>query len=359
MPLFRRRQVLAASSLLAMPAIRRAGAQGKKRISFTLPWVAEGSNLVAYVAKGKGYWDEAGLDVQISRGYGSVGAAQAIGAGRFDFGLAAASAGIQQTASGLPVIAIACSGYDATMGICVLKDGPIQKPQDLAEKTLGSAPASGEYPYLPAYFRQIGIDPNSVKIQATDPNVRTRILIDKQVPAVSGFAISIAPVTQAAHVPVRFFLFSAAGLKQYNNMLLTTPAWLKKDPETCKAIADGLARANRDVLLDPEGAVDLFMRQVPEMALEKNGREVVKVGLGIYQWNMIQPPAIQHGIGYSAPDDYESMIDAVMRYAVGHDANRPSVDQVMTNQFSGHVTLTAAEWNSAGAKAATYRELLS
>src|SRR5581483_2896145 len=79
-------------------------AQTKKTVKFTLPWVAEGSNLIAFVAKGTGLWDKHGIEVEIARGFGSVAAAQAIGAGQFEFGLSAAPAGIMQAAKGLPVM---------------------------------------------------------------------------------------------------------------------------------------------------------------------------------------------------------------------------------------------------------------
>jgi len=43
-------------------------AQNKKAIKFTLAWVAEGGSLFTFVAKGMGFWDKYGLDVDIARG---------------------------------------------------------------------------------------------------------------------------------------------------------------------------------------------------------------------------------------------------------------------------------------------------
>jgi hypothetical protein len=44
-----------------------------------LPWVAEGSNLFTFVAKGMGFWEKHGLDVVIARGSGSRGADNGLG----------------------------------------------------------------------------------------------------------------------------------------------------------------------------------------------------------------------------------------------------------------------------------------
>jgi len=245
------------------------------------------------------------------------------------------------------------------MGVGVLGDSPIKSPKDLAGKTLGCTLNSGEYPFLPTFFRNAGIDPDSVKIQGTDPQVRTRVLIEKQVDAISGYAISIAPVVGAQNIPVRFMLFSQAGLKQYNNMLLTTKAMVAKEPDLCRAIAVGLGKANRDVMLDPEGAMKSFFKLVPEVGMTATGRANTKIGTGIYLVNLIDAAAKQHGIGYSAPAEYDSMIDMVMKYAVSEGDKRPAPSDVFTNDFIGDIKLTADEWAKVEALAAPYRQYVS
>src|SRR6266481_3691460 len=148
-----RRRFLGGSGIaaggLALPCL--VFAQNKKAVHFTLPWVAEGSNLFTFVAKGMGFWEQHGLDVAIARGSGSVAAAQAIGEAQFDFGMASPSASILQAVKGLPMMALAACAYDATMGIGVMNDGPIKTPKDLEGRQMASTVISGEYPLLPAF----------------------------------------------------------------------------------------------------------------------------------------------------------------------------------------------------------------
>jgi hypothetical protein len=40
-------------------------------VSFTTSWIPEGPNLFAYVARDRGFWKKAGLDVSVLRGSGS------------------------------------------------------------------------------------------------------------------------------------------------------------------------------------------------------------------------------------------------------------------------------------------------
>ncbi len=355
------RRALLTMAALAAPAIlsRRPRAAPVRKVKLTLPWLAEGSNVYAFVARANGYWADAGLDVEISRGYGSTAAAQAVGAGQFEFGLAAASAGIQQAAKGLPVVAITCAGYDATMSVAVLDGTPYHEPKDLAGKSIGCTVNSGEYIFLPAFAKAAGWDLASTKIVQVDPNVRQRVLMEKQVDAISGFAISIAPVLVANNLKPRFMLYSAQGLKFYNNALLTRPETLKADPKLCAAMAEGINKAIKFCLLQPAEALALFLKQVPETALAAHGADQVRTGLGIFNMTAIGDPAKKSGIGQAEPADYTAMTDLVMKYAADPADKRPDIASLFTNDFVGGVTLTPQEWAAAEANVKEYRNFFT
>jgi ABC-type nitrate/sulfonate/bicarbonate transport system substrate-binding protein len=353
-----RRAILGATAVAA-PVVLSRRVLAARKVRLTLPWVAEGSNVVAFVAKANGYWADAGLDVDISRGFGSVAAAQAVGAGQFEFGMAAASAGIQQAAKGLPTVSIACLGYDATMSVAVLADSPARAPKDLAGKSIGGTVNFGEYPFLPAFAKAAGLDLDTVKLVQVDPNVRQRVLMERQVDAICGFANSIAPVCVANNKPVRFMPYSAYGLKFYNNAVLTRPEQLRSDPGLCEAMAKGLIKAARFCLLQPQDAVGLFLKQVPEAALTANGPKQIRTGLGIFAMSLLGAPARSHGIGRAEAADYADMTELVMRYLGAAGDKAPAADELFTNQFVGDVTLSADEWAKAEAGVKEYRDLFS
>lgn len=345
---------------LALPAVARPGrAQALRPVTLTLPWLAEGSNLFAHVAKARGFFAEAGLDVAISRGFGSVAAAQAVGAGRFDFGIAAPSAALQQMAKGLPMVSLACLGYDATMGIAVPADGPVRSPADLAGRTLAGTITSGEYPFLPAWARRAGLDFAKVRLVQTDPNLRQRLLVERQADAVSGFVISMAPTFGALNFPARYMLFSTAGLPLYSTALLTQPARLQRDREACAGMASGLLRGIREVLLDPEGAMRAFFGAVPEAALAPGAREQVRIGMGIFRRTMIAEPPRLRGLGFTPDAAWDAMTELVMEHVAAAGDARPERAATMTNAFVGGVTLSEAEWARADVASAEFAAILA
>lgn len=355
-PTTRRRLLQAAAAGAASLSLPRlVYAQSLKPVKFTLPWVAEGSNMFTFVAKGMGFWEKHGLDVTIARGSGSVASAQAIGGNQFDFGLSAPPAAILQSVKGLSLMALATCAYDATMGIGVLNDSPIKTPKDLEGKQLGSTVTSGEFPFLPAFADKAGFDYAKVTINQVDNKVRNRLLSERKVDAISGFASSAMPEYVATGVPAHFMLYSEYGIPNYGNTLFTQPERVEKEPELCAAVVAGLMEGLRATLLDPTEAINVFFKQVPELMLAAQAKEQTRVGTGIMTFVSARDTLKSQGMGYIDAKDYEAMTDLVMKYIAKPDDKRPTVDSMMTNKFTGGFKFTEPELATAIKNSAEYR----
>jgi NitT/TauT family transport system substrate-binding protein len=354
---YSRRRVLGAAAALcagvAMP--RLVYAQAKKPVKFTLAWLAEGSNLFAFVARGMGFWDRLGLDVDIARGFGSLAAAQAIGAGRFDFGMGAPLGAILQTVKGVPLVALASCAYDATMGIGVLNEGPIKHPKDLEGRTMASTATSGEYPLLPAFAEKAGFDLSKVKRIQVDNKVRDRLLAEGKVDAISGFASSAMPNYTATGTKAHFLLYSDYGIANTSNAVLTQPARAENEPQLCAALVEGLLQGLKATMLDPDEAMKVFFKQVPEMALAAQARTQIKVGTGIMIYVSVRDTATSKGLGWIDPKNFAAETDLVMKYLAAPGDKRPDLDRMITNRFTGGVKLSAAEWRQVQKSAQGFR----
>ena len=65
------------------------------KVRLTLPWLPIGSYAAFIAARELGFWRSRGLDVEVSRGYGSADASKKVGLGQFDYGDASFSVMIQ------------------------------------------------------------------------------------------------------------------------------------------------------------------------------------------------------------------------------------------------------------------------
>jgi NitT/TauT family transport system substrate-binding protein len=79
----------------------------KKDIKIQLKWLPQAQFMGYYVAKDKGYYDEAGLNVELIPGGGDIGETSAVNSGTVDFGVTWVSNLISANAGGMNLIDIA------------------------------------------------------------------------------------------------------------------------------------------------------------------------------------------------------------------------------------------------------------
>jgi ABC-type nitrate/sulfonate/bicarbonate transport system substrate-binding protein len=337
-----------------MPAI----ADGRT-VKFTLAWLAQGSSLYVYVARAKGMMKARGIDLDISRGFGSVAAAQSIAGGQFGFGIVTAPPLALSVAKGLQLIALATCDYDSTMGVGVLADSPIQKPQDLAGKKIGAVPTSGEFPFFPAYAEKAGFDLGSIELVHVDNKVLERILIEKQVDAIMGFGSSSLPVILSKGVPVRWMLYSSVGMRTYGQTITTQPKTLEAEPALCEAMTQALLEAEAFTLTNPQESLEIFLREVPEMALNSSSREFARIGLGMWHNGIDHPEPREHGLGWSDSATYSELVDLVMQYLASPEMKKPALEALFTNRFVGQVTLARDQWMQVHERVAEFAKYVS
>ena len=91
------------------------------------------------------------------------------------------------------------------MGIAVRPKSPIKEPADLKGKKVGSTLTSGEYPFLPAFLKNVGLTMADIQSISLDSKVRESALIDKQCDAITCFVASALPKIMAAGINPRVF----------------------------------------------------------------------------------------------------------------------------------------------------------
>jgi NitT/TauT family transport system substrate-binding protein len=135
----RRRALCAALAVLLCPVITTwaptARADEKITYLFPAPPILPAFGPIQ-IAKGKGYFAQAGLDVNYAVGRGGVDVAKEVGAGNVPLGGIVADGPIVVRQNGVPVKIVALFGGKGFMQLVVRADSGIQKPADLKGKTI-------------------------------------------------------------------------------------------------------------------------------------------------------------------------------------------------------------------------------
>jgi NitT/TauT family transport system substrate-binding protein len=219
---------------------------GTTKVSYLTSFSTFGRDAYAYVAQEKGFFAEAGLDVTITPGSGTVDVLKLVAGGRADFGIADATGMMITVAQEtLPVVAVAAIHQRTVAAIIGLDGGGLATPADLVGKTIGDPPGSTIKVMFPLYARAAGIDPGTVQFVPSAPPTLPQLLVSGQVDGIGQFVVG-RPLIEAAAQGRKAVVLPYGDLlpELYGNMLVTAK---DSDPELVRrfsgALLEGLAYA--------------------------------------------------------------------------------------------------------------------
>jgi NitT/TauT family transport system substrate-binding protein len=343
----RRRALQGLAGAIAAPAfLRTVNAQGLQKLKFTMSWLPEGTFAYVYVAKMQNFWRDRGLDVDVSRGFGSLASAQALAAGQFDFGMSTVDATVVLATKGVDLRCLAMFDYIPTMGVAVLQSSAIRTPKDLEGKTVGQTVASSDAAFFPAFCAKAGVDFSKVKVVNIDAKIRNQTLVEKRVDAITGIATSIIPAVTSSGSDVRYLLYSDYGLPLYGNInLLARPQTIAAQSDLCHALTDGILAALKYTLLNPDAAQSTFIKAVPELSMSANAVPFVRLGMDIQRFTVAGVPDVKHGgLGWTDISKVTAMAGAVMKFETDMGTIKPNMGEIFSNKFAGKVRFTDTEW---------------
>jgi NitT/TauT family transport system substrate-binding protein len=235
------------------------------KIRFQLDWRFEGPAALFLVAKAKGYFTQEKLDVTIDAGNGSGNAVNRVASGAYEMGFADLAAlmeftGNNPTAPGKPV-AVMMVYNDTPAAVFSLKKAGIKAPADLTGKKLGAPVFDAGRRAWPIFAKANGLDAGRVSWISMDPSLRETMLARGDVDAITGFYFTSLLNLNARGIKdedVAIMLYPNYGVKLYGNAIIAADTLVKQKPEVVKAFLRAFAKAARDVMADPEGAIKVL-----------------------------------------------------------------------------------------------------
>jgi len=274
-----RRALLAGSAALGVVLCAPASAQTLEKVTYLFPAPPV---LPAFgpirLAQGKGYFKEAGLDVEFAVGRGGVDVAKQVGAGNAPLGGIVADGPIMVRGNGVPVKIVAVFGGKGFMQLVVREDSGIEKPADLKGKTITVMSYQDTTFYaLLGLLASAGLTQNDVNIQSVGPTGVWEFVATGKSVGMAGVPDWIPPV-QAAGVKVKviptdeYFPHMAQGIA-------VSDQTIKDKPEMVRKFVKAALRGMKDIMDDPDKEADNFVRFVPEW---KGKEGAVKFALNMY-----------------------------------------------------------------------------
>jgi NitT/TauT family transport system substrate-binding protein len=283
----------------AAVALSTVSAQAADKVTIQLKWVAQAQFAGYFVAKEKGFYKDAGLDVTIKPGGPDVAPPQVIAGGGADVVVDWMPSALASREKGVPLVNISQTFKKSGLELTCRAETGIKKPTDLKGKVTGVWYGGNEYPFL-SWMSKLGFktdgSPAGVKIIKQGFNVDP--LLQKQADCVSTMAYNeYWQVIDGGYKPSQLtvFKYEDEGVATLEDGLwvldknLKDPAFVAKMAKFVKASMKGwdYAKANPDeavkIILagDSTGAKTAkdqkrMMTEVGKLLGEANGKLDVK-----------------------------------------------------------------------------------
>ena len=263
MKTFRRFITGLAAVLVCLPAF------AQEPVGLALDWVVNGTHAGYFVAKDKGYYKDAGLDVTISRGFGSGDTVKRVASKSALIGVADTGAIIASRANDDIPVRIVAMMYDrATLGLIYLAESGIKAPKDIEGRAIGRSASGATVNMFPGFLKVNNIDRSKIREVVVDGATFAPLLLSGKVDAVLEQSINIGKFRRAAESQgkhAKAMSYAQFGLEAYGNALIVHPARLTEKPDLVRKFVAATLKGFAHAFDNPGEAIITIRKTNPEI----------------------------------------------------------------------------------------------
>ena len=262
---------IAVCACLAAGALApRAGAAAEK-LTLLLDWFVNPDHAPIYVALEKGYFKEAGIDLEVVAPADPNDPPKLVAAGKADLAISYQPQLHIQVGEGLPLSRIATLVATPLNTLLVLDDGPIATLADLKGRTIGFSVGGFEDALLRAMLEPHGIRMGDVTLVNVNFSLSPSLLsgqVDAVIGAYRNFELNQMDLEGR---PGRAFYVEEHGVPPYDELIVVARPDRQGDP-LLRRFVDALERGVQFLVNHPEDSWRLFLRGRDELDDELNAR---------------------------------------------------------------------------------------
>lgn len=314
--------LLSACSLSSQPSNKQATQTPLTKIRLPMGYIPNVQYAPFYVAAEKGFFREAGLDVEFDYSFETDGVAL-VGANELQFSLVSGEQVLLARAQGLPVVYVMSWWYDYPVGVVSLKGKEILIPQDLAGHSIGLPGLFGaSYIGLRAMLNAGGLQESDVKLVSIGFN-QVEALVAEQVDSVVIYANN--EPYQLEKLGYEVDLIRVADyVKLTSNGLMTNETTISQNPDLVKRMVDAVLKGVAYTLDNPEEAFEICKKYIENLDPEQESVQTQVLLASMEYWKSTSP-------GLSDPKAWENMQEVLLE--MGLLETPLDLDKAYTNQF--------------------------
>ncbi len=266
------------------------------KLTFVLDWTPNTNHTGIYVAQEKGYFADAGLDVEIVQPP-EDGAEVLVASGKAQFGVSFQDS-LMPAFTGddaLPVEAVAAVLQHNTSGIISRKGEGMDRPKGLEGKKYATWNLELEKATLQNVVEADGGDFSKVELIPSTVTDEVSALQSKSVDAIWIFYGWAGIATEVAGLDTDYFAFKDinSAFDFYTPVIIGNREWMKENADTTKAFLSAAKKGYEFAIENPKDAADILCKAAPELDpdLVQASQEYMKdqYKAEVSQWGYIDP----------------------------------------------------------------------
>jgi NitT/TauT family transport system substrate-binding protein len=294
---------------IAVACLASSALQAQERdLKFTLDFISLGRHAPWYVALGKGYYKQEGLNVTILPAKGTADAIHSVASGVTELGFIDIPSLVASGSAGGAIKIVAVNYQKPPYCVFSLNPGAnVTEPRQMKDLELGSSTGSFVPKIWQAFMAMNKVDSKTLKIVNIEPASRVPMLATGKVQSIDLFIMSEPSIRRAITNAKPVCLFAGDyGLEIYANAIGVTDEFLAKNPEIVKKFVRAALRGWKDALADPEEAARIEVQYVK--ALDP---EIIKEELAIVKRLAVTPDVEKNGFGYVSLDRLRNAVNFI------------------------------------------------
>jgi NitT/TauT family transport system substrate-binding protein len=275
-----------------------------------------------YVAVEKGYFEEAGIEVEFDYSF-ETDAVALVGADELQFAVVSGEQVLLARAQGLPVVYAAAWYQQYPVAVVSKAEQGIVTPTDLKGKKIG----------LPGLFgaNYIGLDALLFSVGLTEADVTLDSIGFNQVEALATDqeqAVSVYAANEPVQLRAQGYELNEIRVADYvqlaSNGLITNEKTIAENPGLVRRMVSVIVKSLEDTMANPDEAYELSKKHIPDLTDADQPVQMQVLTRSIELWKT------DH-IGYSDPQAWENMHDLLLNMKL---LTTPlDVSKAFTNEF--------------------------
>ncbi len=244
---------------------------GLESVTCVLDWTPNTNHTGLYVAQSKGYFEEAGLNVEIVQPP-EDGAVVLVASGKAEFGVSFQDslAPALQENTALPVTAVASVIQHNTSGIISRKGEGMERPKGMENHSYATWNGGIELATIQHIIESDGGDFEKLKLIPSTVTDEVSALRTNSVDSIWIFYAWAGVKTELEQLETDYFAFADIDpvFDYYTPVLISGNKFLVENPDTAKAFLSAVSKGYAFAMEHPEEAAEILVKAAPELDKE-------------------------------------------------------------------------------------------